>query len=405
MRQFSLLLVAATPALLAVSPAGAQQRLASDISVVRDDRLLRGDFSPPEYRFINLHTRGWIRPSDMPADLRARPLDTTSFVAVEVDASGRATGCRILHPSSEPRLDAIACALLPGRGTYDIRRAGPGRPVAASRGYRVRWETLDAETHARRATTSPVPPAPYIPDGGLQPTVKWDQTWPRMLWSSNLRPHALPGIQAAYPARAGRPAEGVVGLDLLIDPERGITGCEVGASSGNAQLDTRACEIASTLVLDYRFGCDGLCGGPERLPLQVVWARRGSHIRFPLLPPSLNIPQFAATEETEAVRDPADDRPLRRSPEVRTSLARPPHIGRPVVASYRNTPADYAFEIGPDGVFRSCRAERSSGNAALDAWLCQSLFQRIRSIHPTDVFGNPVPTRGLYRYNLDRDQY
>jgi hypothetical protein len=409
-RSFRLVILplVALPASLGAAPGKADQArqpMASEISVVSDDTVLRGDFSPPQYRFVNLSTAGWIRSEDMPADLRSRLLDITSFVAIEVDAAGHAGHCRILRPSSEPRLDSLACTLLPLRGTYPVHRVGPGRPVAVTLGYRVRWETLDAETHAQRASAPLPPPPPIFVDNRIRPGVRWDRAWPRMRWTSSLRPHAIPAIQAAYPPHPGRPREGIVGLDLLVDPERGITGCEIGASSGNPVLDARACEVAQTLVLDYRSGCDGACGGAERLPLQVVWARRGSHIRFPLLPPSLNIPQFAASEETETPRDPADTRPLRRSKEIGVSLPHPPDIGRPVDASYRNAQADYAYEIGPDGVLRSCRAEHSSGNAALDAWLCQSLFQRILQVFPTDVFGNPVPTRGIYRYYLDRDQY
>ncbi|HVQ07916.1 MAG TPA: hypothetical protein VMS43_05735 [Allosphingosinicella sp.] len=56
-------------------------------------------------------------------------------------------------------------------------------------------------------------------------------------------------------------------------------------------------------------------------------------------------------------------------------------------------------------MLRSCRAVNPSGNAALDAWLCQSLIREISSVDPTDVFGNPVPTRGVFRYNLDRGWY
>ncbi|HVQ07917.1 MAG TPA: hypothetical protein VMS43_05740 [Allosphingosinicella sp.] len=328
MRHRIRLLAASAAAFVASASAIAQprQQLASEINVHRDNRLLQGDFSPPQYRFIGEHaTDGWITPEDMPADLRGRLIDVTSFIGVEVNETG-GVSCRILHPSSEPRLDALACALLPVRGRFPISRAGPGRPVAVTIGYRVRWETVTAETHAeRRRGPFMAPPVPMASGPGALSQGPWDRVWPRMIWSSSLRPGAIPAIQSAWPARAGRPAQGIVGLDLLVDPLLGVTGCEVGASSGNPMLDALACEVARGVRLDYFEPCDTTCR-PERLPLQIVWARRGSHIRFPLL-------SEYSSDRNDPLRDPADSRPVRRPSRVPVTLVRPSEVGRPADAT------------------------------------------------------------------------
>ncbi|MEA3012352.1 MAG: hypothetical protein QOD42_897 [Sphingomonadales bacterium] len=86
----------------------------------------------------------------MPADLRARGGDVTSFLAVDVSATGRPEACRVLHPGSDGRPAILACDLLLGRGRYPVRRPAPGAAVAARWGVRLRWETLDPAGLARR---------------------------------------------------------------------------------------------------------------------------------------------------------------------------------------------------------------------------------------------------------------
>jgi len=343
----------------------------SQVGIQRDDGLLEGRFEPSPDLFPIEGSESWITPADMPAALRARGVDITSFVAVDVSAAGRPERCRILRPSRYGRLDALACARLLARGRYGVRRPAPGQAVPWRWGMRVRWETLDPAGLARRQDEERRQRTVYSlnrswPDPGPVPS---DRAWPRLYWHGQLRPLALPAIQPAYPAPPGAPAEGMVSLDLLIDPARGVTGCEVGVSSGNPLLDERACAVARRLQLAYAHPCDSWCEA-ERLPLQVVWARQGSHIRFPLLSDGGSGPDMP--------RDPADARPVRRfNPLSGVQPPEGPRQPRPADLGYREARPVYAFEIDAAMRLVGCRTIRSTGNQALDRWLCHTLTSRI----------------------------
>jgi hypothetical protein len=380
--------------------AGAAQPAApwtSQIAIQRDDGLLEGRFEPSPDLFRIEDSESWITPADMPPALRARAVDITSFVAVDVSAAGQPERCRILRPSANRRLDALACARLLARGRYGVRRPTPGQAVAWRWGMRVRWETLDRAGLARRQAEERRRGTVYSlnrswPDPGPVPD---DRAWPRIYWHGQLRPLALPAIQPAYPAPPGAPAEGIVGLDLLIDPALGITGCEVGVSSGNPLLDERACAVARGLRLAYAHPCDSWCE-PERLPLQVVWAQRGSHIRFPLLSEHNPGPEMP--------RDPADTRTVRHfNPFSGVQPPAGPPQPRPGDLGYREARPVYAFEIDAGMHLVGCRTVRSTGNEALDRWLCHTLTSRMSFLPGTDAFGNAVARSGTVTLDLARD--
>jgi len=333
----------------------------------------------------------WIGPADMPADLRGRTLNTISFVALDVDAHGKVTGCRVARPSEDKRLDEIACRLLTERGRFDISYEGPGKPTAATRIMSVRWETLDAETRARRdrmpiAMAPPAPPAPTFAGG---------RVWPRLFHSERVAPVSLPAIQADYPRNAGRPKDGIVSLDLLVTGPGGITGCEIGIGSGNPALDEAACRVARRLDLRYARPCDAC--GENRLPLQIVWRKRGSHIRLPLVTPyyRAGLPML---------RDPADSRTATTfriaaralAPAAsRSDFADLPDKSHPVRTIRIN------LSIGVDGRTTGCTVQTSSGNPAIDQRVCEWLYKKARFEPRTDVFGDPVPSQRSFGLDLN----
>jgi len=328
---------------------------------------------------------GSIRPADVPRELRTRAVDTITEAVVEVDASGTATGCSVTAASTEPRLDAIACALLPTRARYEPAYVVPGRPVASRWTVRIFWRTMDPAASAqaereRAQRPMPGPPAPPPPSPGSALG-----SWPRLQWSNHVVPAALPRIDRDYPPAAGR-AEGMVSLDLTLTPSEGITGCRIGVGSGNAALDEAACRVARRIELRYAQAC-GVCVD-DPVPLQVVWRRRGSHIRFPL--PTLR----ARADSAAALRDPAD----RRTAETqRTS---------PVPLAFQIGPADFAdipdrtlverrllsrIEVDREGRVAACAPTTSSGNRAVDERVCSLLLSRQHYLPATDVFGDPAP--------------
>lgn len=395
MRRTGLLLAAVAPVLaqsaVAATQAPAIPEWTATVWLSRDD----GQLAAPGPQAFGGHERewgSWIRPEDMPEDLRRRRLDTNTLVAIEVDASGRATGCRVARASTEPRLDGLVCSLLMARGRFAAQRRAPGETVAATWGMLVRWSVLDrAQVEARdRAAVPPAPPVPRMETDGIAA----DRRWPRLEWYGILRPVALPDLQAAWPRRSGRPAEGTTSLDLIVDPAAGITGCEVGVSSGNARLDAQACALARTMRFTYARPCDLWCR-EERLPLQFVWARRGSHVRTPFL--------SAYSHEPEPIRDPADKRDLHRYQPFRRALPGGASNEAPLAdRSHSNRYIAMRYTIDPDGVVRDCQAVESSGSVALDEWFCRRMRGIVRFESRTDVFGTPVSEQHVWRFDLDQ---
>lgn len=397
MRRTGLLLAAAVPVLVQAAPALTQARAIPEWTVetwtTRNDGQLE---TPPRetYESLDRSWNGLISPEDVPAALRRRRINTNTLVAIDVDATGRATGCRVARASTEPQLDALACSLLMARGRFVPRRPAPGVAAPMTWGLVVYWRVLDraqVEERERRMLAAPMPPAPPVLRPGQLP---YDQRWPRLDFYGTLRPVALPVLQDAYPRHAGRPAEGVTSLDLIIDPATGDVGCEVGVSSGNATLDDQACITARTMRFTYVRPCDVGCR-PERLPLQFVWARRNSHIRTPLL--------AEYSRDAELVRDPADKREATRYRSYRRML---PATGQdeppPTDRSHSNGFIALRYAIDEEGVVRNCTITESSGNQALDSWFCRRLLARFRFAPRTDAFGNAIGEEDTFRMNLNR---
>jgi TonB family protein len=255
----------------------------------------------------------------------------------------------------------------------------------------VRWQTMDAATaEAERKRIRNVPaPAPPPP-----PRFFGSRLWPRFDQEDRVVPISLPAIQVDYPKPAGRPGEGMVSLDLIVSAAAGISGCEIGIGSGNPALDEAACRVARRLDLRYIRPCFSCAD--TRLPLQVVWRKRGSHIRLPLPSP------YAARDRT-ILRDPADTR-------IATTYSNRPQGLGPALAT-----ADFArladrthssshvrvdLSIDGDGRTSACRVLASSGNPAIDRRTCDLLVKRARFQPPTDIFGDPRPSTQTLWINL-----
>lgn len=336
--------------------------------------------APP---FRTLATNRWIRPDQVPDDLRRRPLSAITVVAVEIDPEGRATECRVLRASGEPRLDRLACEQISARETSRALYAGPGRPIASRWTVGIGWETLDRE-RGQSAFVSAVPvhaappPPPPPPPPGAGPY------WPPLNWEGHLRPESLPSIQAMFPAPARR-RQGTVGVVLAQSAAGGITSCIVASSSGDPVLDRAGCAAARRLDLRYREPCTYCSVAP--MPLEIVWRRRGgSHIRPPLLPP------WTSEAALPMPRDPADSRAATRYPQRPFELL---DVGAADLAgidlskAYR--PGIFLrVEADMDGRVRSCVVSYTSGIAALDEQLCRLARQRLRLAPVVDVFGDPA---------------
>ncbi len=370
---------AARPA--AAQPPVAQDEWSSEVVVLQTstDPDNPGSFSPGG--IWRREWNDWFGPADMPADLRRRELDTVSLVALDVGVDGKVEGCRVVGPSEDVRLDRAACRILTERGRFPISYEGPARPARAKRVMAIKWETISAEARAARnrmPTMAPVPPPPPPPASR--------NAWPRLFHPGGLTPVSLPGIQSDYPVNAGRPKEGTVSLDLRVSGPGGIIGCEIGVGSGNKALDEAACRVARRLDLRYASPCEAC--GEERLPLQVVWRKRGSHIRLPLATPYRD-------PGPPIPRDPADSRTAsayRIIPRLLAPDLSPADFASLPDKSHGVRIVQARVSVDSNGRATDCAIRTSSGNAAIDQRICELLVKRGRFLPRTDVFGDPVPS-------------
>jgi TonB family protein len=353
-----------------------------DIHILRSDRRFASEPDPEPRKSpggIGFGAwRSWITSQDVPEDLRTRPYRAATQLMLDLDPEGRATGCRIVAPSAEPRLDTLACALLRSRGRFEPLYFGPARPVPGKWLMAVIWEALDAAGRAERDRKAhpAVAPPPRTAD------LPRYRGWPRRAWTDHVRAVGLPAIQGDYPAAAGR--EGTVSLELALSARDGVTGCTIGISAGDPALDEAACRVARGIELRYIDPC-GVCFD-DPLPLQVVWARKGSHIRFPL---ARHRPRKGG--ETP-VRDGADRRTAvyqvhRPEPlPLALSTANLRAIGNDIGVAF-----SALVSVDPQGGVVACRSRRPHGAAATDDGLCRFLRKHQRFAVPTDIFGDPLP--------------
>jgi TonB family protein len=378
---------------------------ATDMPLRSEVKILR--VSPSAYRDANgsrfvghsdSRWSDWISAEDMPAEARSQPFIAETYVTIEVDASGKPVACAATVPGPEPRLEALACRLLAQRAAFEPRYEAPARPVPATLELAIRWETRDARPPVimplgpPQGARPPAPPAPPPPSADWIPPRRTELVrhapimlppssppppstslavfsgWPRLAWRGNLVFGPPPAVQAAYPAPARGPKEGIVSLDLVVSPAAGVTECRVGVGSGSAELDEAACRVARTVEMRYAAPCDGC--GISVVPIKVVWRKRGSELRLP-----------------RPVDDPAYSN--RRKP-LPLELSKGDYAKLPGL-TVGHSRFGARLGVAGDGKPYSCEVTISSGNAEVDARTCQLLLKRQRYTQRTDVFGEPSP--------------
>lgn len=77
-----------------------------------------------------IHIDRWFVADDFPSDMM-EGLQTTFQPVTQtlVDATGKIVGCRVETPSSSPKMDALACAVILKRGRFEPARWGDGAAV------------------------------------------------------------------------------------------------------------------------------------------------------------------------------------------------------------------------------------------------------------------------------------
>lgn len=222
----------------------------------------------------------WRRIRDMPPGFGARPLRHESFVLLDVGPAGEATGCRPLRASSEPRLDAFACALLMRPGYFEANLVPPATPRRPERWVMgLSFETMDAASFAAREARRPRSGiAPAAPRAAPAPR---PATPPRPPPPPSTGPrHALGGhITAADYAgiKDLALANGDFLAELSVDAEGRVSDCRVANSTGNAAVDERSCAILRRVRYSLRVD---EAGNPiaDRVsqPIDLGWVLHGT---------------------------------------------------------------------------------------------------------------------------------
>lgn len=109
----------------------------------------------------------WVRTEDYPSWAVRYEVDGVVRFSVDVDASGRVTGCEIVGSSGVPELDEIACAKISERALFRPARDDKGNAVAGKWANSVRWQIPSNEV-----ATMPPPGALVVsmtiePDGSV----------------------------------------------------------------------------------------------------------------------------------------------------------------------------------------------------------------------------------------------
>lgn len=379
--RFSLLIL---PAALGLSPATASAKdeptsaWLSRVQVVEPDSYSSTWEGP------------WLSSADMPANLKTGPFRTSSYLSIDVDTQGKPAGCTPLKSSMDAGLDAIACRKLMQNATFPPLYEAPGKPIAHKTNITVNWYTVarpapEQQRRVARPFPVPAPPAPSPPSPADF------QGWPRLRWEGGLQIDRFPDLQSLRPAGARKPATGTTSLDLIVEPDKGIVGCTIGISSGNAALDEAACTAGKALPLSYTEPCSTWCR-TQYLPLQFVWLKKGSHIR---------VPQSLGQLEPMR-RDPADHRPVVAVTPTRTdppNFVNPKDFANIADKSLPHPRVLFRLSIDRDGKVTGCDMLTSSGNPAVDARFC-TVMSKARFGLMTDAFGDPAANRQTRGANL-----
>jgi hypothetical protein len=102
-----------------------------------NEDLLRGwGIDVPARRALSRIAR--LRRTDWAGSVMPRASTFLVFVA-QVSERGRATGCRVVVSSRNPRMDQAVCAEMRSAARYEPALDGEGRPVASQYVTRIRW--------------------------------------------------------------------------------------------------------------------------------------------------------------------------------------------------------------------------------------------------------------------------
>jgi len=237
MRAYEIFIAAAI--VLPMTPAGASNppAIAKDAPSIVAMPL---DGTPPKGPRPSPVPRGnpgtWANTNDYPTLALAQQREGTTGFRLTVNGDGRVSSCTIIESSGHPDLDQATCVNVTRRAMFWPALDANGNPKEGTWSSRVRWQIPANRSIVSQSIVSESFPRP-----------------PRLLNREKL------SIAAEdYPAKAK--AEGRSGtskLALAIDAKGMIKSCGIANSSGHADLDAKACELARAWTFEPALGPDG----------------------------------------------------------------------------------------------------------------------------------------------------
>jgi TonB family protein len=122
---------------VAIPIVGASKAMAA-VKQCTDERLANWGVDVKAYNALrvpaaDLKDRNWISYSDYPADAIQREFSGQVIARLDVDSTGKVTGCTVVVPSGMPSVDSITCKRALDRGRLEPAIGADGRPTASQR--------------------------------------------------------------------------------------------------------------------------------------------------------------------------------------------------------------------------------------------------------------------------------
>lgn len=163
----------------------------------------------------------WMTNDDYPKEeARLGHAGTVGF-ELQIDASGRPSGCSVTQSTGYPGLDSATCDIVRRRLRFKPARDPHGKATTGTFKGRFTWQRP-----------------------GKSPAKAGAMAEPSAALAE--KPCALELTVAALPGDYRQPAEAVV----LLDAEHQVTDCRISQSSGSAAADRVACAQLRALAVD-----------------------------------------------------------------------------------------------------------------------------------------------------------
>jgi len=88
----------------------------------------------------------WVSIADYPAAASAAGQEGRTAFALDVDAQGRVTGCRIVESSGSPLLDNTTCSAMIVNARFKAARGEDGRAVAGIWRSAMQWKLANVQS-------------------------------------------------------------------------------------------------------------------------------------------------------------------------------------------------------------------------------------------------------------------